>query len=50
MGFSKRYLKKLNEEIERYDLLTRLNSIEKKLNQLEEDLKNLINIYKKELK
>jgi transposase-like protein len=46
MGFSKKYLKKFNEEIERHNLLTRLHNIEKKLNQLEEDFKYLINIYK----
>ena len=46
MGFSKKYLKKFNEEIERHDLLTRLHNIETKLNQLEEDFKYLINIYK----
>lgn len=49
MGFRKKYLKALNEEIERLDLLTRLHNIEIKLNQLEEDIKNLIDIYKKEL-
>jgi hypothetical protein len=49
MGFSQKYLKKLNEEIERHDLLTRLHNIEQKLNQLEEDFKYLINIYRKGL-
>ena len=47
MGFSKKYIQKFNEEIDRHDLITRLNNIEKKLNQLEEDIKYLINIYRK---
>ena len=47
MGFSKKYFKKLNEDIARHDLLTRLNNIEKRLIQLEQDLKKLIDIYKK---
>ena len=47
MGFSKKYIQKFNEEINRHDLITRLNNIEKKLDQLEEDIKYLINIYRK---
>ena len=43
--FRNKYFKKLNEEIERHNLLTRLHNIEIKLNQLEEDIKKLINIY-----